>query len=523
MSRPVRRSRKRPPRLPVSALLRAARRAGAGLGLLLGACAVGPDYAPPPVASAPSFAASGPFDTDAPLLDWWQVLGDDNLTALVRRATGGANLDLRSAQARIRQARAELGAAGAAGEPTVAASAQVSRDRYSRDSELYANLPFPNPLVQFTDWRAGFDASWEIDLFGHVSRGVEAAGARVQAAVAEARDVRISVAGEVARLYVQLREYEQQLQLADADRAALEDIPRLVQLRLEAGNASALELRQARADADAQAAVVAGLVADRAATLDALAVVVGVAPAEAGGLIEAGRPVPAVHAERIAVGLPSALLLRRPDVRRAERELAAATADIGVATADLYPRFELVGNFGVDTVQPGEFGQRASRTWSLAPQLYLPVLGRGRLTSAVSAREAARDAALSAYQKSVLTALSDVEAAMVRFDRGRERLATLQRAWQGLEERAALVREQHAAGRASSIEVLLAERQARLMREQLSDAGAQLAVELVALFKALGGGWSQNDVPAAGALQDGAQGLAARALTPRLAPGPARG
>ena len=474
---------------------------GALVSVLLGACAVGPNYQAPAVPTPAAFAAPGEFESAAPLLRWWQVLGDDNLTALIERAVGGANLDLRSADARIRQARAELAVAAAASVPSLNASAQVSRDRFSRESELFANLPFPNPQLQFTDYRAGFDASWEIDLFGHISRNVEAADARLQGAQAGWQDARIAVAGEVARTYIQLRQGEEQFSLGEADLTALTQSARLVQLRFEAGNESALDLRRARAEVQTQSATLDEIRAEKAASLDALAVLVGVTPEEVQGLILPDRPVPVPGADRIAVGLPSDLLRRRPDVRRAERDLAAATADIGVATADLYPRFQLVGNFGVDTIRPGELGQQASRTWSLAPQFYLPLIGRGRLKSAVNAREAARDAALSAYQKSVLSALSDVEMAMVRFDRARARLAALEQAMLDLEGNAALVREQYAAGRSSSIDVLAAERQARQMHEQVTDAKANLDIQLVALYKALGGGWSATgpDAPAPGA------------------------
>jgi len=412
-----------------------------------------------------------------------------------------ANLDLRSADARIREARAELGVAGAAAEPSVNARAQVSRDQFSRNSELFANLPFPNPVTLFTDYRAGFDASWELDVFGHTSRSVEAAGARLQGALAGMRDVRIAVAAEVARTYIAMRQAERQIALGEADLAGLRQSADLVQLRYEAGSASELELRRARANVEAQSAVLDGVRAERAAAVDALAVLVGVTPQAVLALIEPGRPVPTLGADHVAVGLPSDLLRRRPDVRRAERDLAAATADIGVATADLYPRFQLVGNFGAESVQPGEFGQKASRTWSLAPQLYLPVFGRGRLTSEVSAREALRDAALAGYQKAVLQALSDVESAMVRYDRSRARVSSLERAWRDLDGNANLVQEQYRAGRSSLLDVIEAERQARQAQEQYIDALGSLSTQLVALYKALGGGWDDAETAAERAIR----------------------
>ncbi|HXY06053.1 MAG TPA: efflux transporter outer membrane subunit [Burkholderiaceae bacterium] len=482
--------RRSPRRLLVSPVVLAA--------FALCACTVGPDYHAPDVPVPVKFATAGDFDGGTPLLAWWQVLGDENLTELIERAIGGVNLDLQSAEARIREARAELGVAGAAELPSVNARAQVSRDRFSRNSELFANFPIPNPQLAFTDYRAGFDASWELDVFGHVRRSVEAANARMQSAQANWHDVRISVAAEVARTYIVLRQTQAQIALAQADRKALEQTFALVRLRFDAGNASELEVRRASASVQIQTALLDSLHADQGAALDALAVLIGTTSADVATLIKPDLPVPAVRADRIAVGLPSDLLRRRPDVRRAERDLAAATADIGIATADLYPRFTLIGNFGAESVQPGEFGQQASRTWSLAPQMYLPLFGRGRLTSEVSAREAARDASLAAYQKSVLQALSDVEAAMIRYDRARARVVSLEKVSQDLDAYAVLVRTQYQAGRSSLMDLLDAERQARQAEEQRVDALASLATQLVALYKALGGGWDGQELAQGG-------------------------
>jgi NodT family efflux transporter outer membrane factor (OMF) lipoprotein len=459
---------------------------------LLGACAVGPDYRAPAEAAPPAFAAQGAFDAAQPPLAWWRLFADPDLTALVERAAGGGNPDLRAAQARIRVARARLAQAGAAYEPSVSLDGQLSRDRYSRNSELFANIPFPHPQVQFTDYRAGFDASWEIDLFGHTGREVEAAQARLGGAQADERDLRIVVAAEVAKDYIELRLAREQVRLAQADADTLAQIDRLVRLRRGAGDASDLEVERAAADLQAQRAALDAAQAQAGATLDALAVAAGVTPQQAADLVAQERSVPAVAAGSISVGLPSELLRRRPDVRRAERDLASATADIGAATADLYPRFQLVGNFGADSIHPGQFGAEASRVWSLGPQLYLPVFGRDRLTAEVRAREAARDAAVAGYEKSVLAALADAESAMIGFDRARERADALDAAWREQQSVAALVRLQSAAGRSSAIELLQAEHQARLAQEEATGASAARATGLVALYKALGGGWDES-------------------------------
>jgi NodT family efflux transporter outer membrane factor (OMF) lipoprotein len=479
-------------------------RAGALLaGALLAGCAVGPDYQAPAAALPPGYAAPGAapgaFEPGTPGPAWWRALGDPDLDALVERATQGGNLDLAGAEARVEQARAQRAAVAAAELPQVDARAALARDHYSRNSELFANLPFPNPQVQFTDERLGLDASWEIDLFGHTRRGVEAAQARWEAARADWRDLRLRIAGEVASTYLQMRQAERRLALARDDGAALHERLDLVERRRAAGAASELEVHRARADAAAADAAAAPWIAESSAARNALAVLVGAPPEGFETQLAPRRPIPQPGAGQVAVGLPSTLVRRRPDLRRADRELAAATAEIGVATADLYPRFDLVGNLGADTVRPGELTAQASRTWSIAPQLYLPLFGRGRLTATVAQREAARDQALAVYREAVLAALADVETAMLRFDRARARRDGLERAAAELEASAALAREQQAAGRAGRLDVLQAERDARMAQEQLADARTALAQQWVALCKALGGGWSDE----AGAPQAG--------------------
>ncbi|HUN92059.1 MAG TPA: efflux transporter outer membrane subunit [Burkholderiaceae bacterium] len=477
----------------------ASRAAGALLALpaaLLG-CAAGPDYRVPPTPLPARFLAPGDaYEQGAPERRWWTLFSDDNLAALVERATGGASLDVQAAEARIREARAELGVAGAIALPSVSASARVSRDKVSRDGELFANVPLPNPQTLFTDYRAGFDASWEPDLFGRARRTVEAASARLQGAQASAADVRIAVAAEVASTYVQLRVAEARTALAEADRDALAETARLVQLRVDAGSASLLERRRSRAAVEVQEAAIERLRAERMAARDALAVLLGMLPAETESLLQPGRPIPTVDAGRIDVGLPSELLQRRADVRRAERDLAAANAEIGVAAADLYPRFQLVASLGFDAIHPGDFGSGASRAWSLAPIVSLPLFDRGRLKSEVAAREAARDAAIAAYRRAVLRALGDAETAMIRYGSERARVARLRAAAEELRDTAALARTQYDAGRASLVDVLDVERQARAAADQLADAEGGAATQLVALYKALGGGWADDGAAA---------------------------
>ena len=480
--------------LPITATAPAAaplRLVCAGVAAVLFAgCAVGPRYTPPS-ADAPAPAAypvaDATLSAGAPLDRWWTALQDPLLDELVERSLAGSP-DLASAEARVQQARALARAAGAALYPAANLDGRVSRDKLSLNGENLALIPFKPSTTEFTDYRIGFDAAWEIDLAGRTRREVEAAVARLGSSAEARNDARLVVAAEVADAYVEYRATAQRLALAQRTVATLDETLRLVTLEVQAGVASDAELRRAEAERLSAAGAVPLLEAALQGATFQLAALTAEPLAALQRRLDPPRAIPAVPAAT-PIGLPSELLRRRPDVRRAERELAAATADVGGAIAAQFPRLSLVGDFGWDSVRSGSLTSAASRYWNIAPELTLPLFAGGRLRSQVDAAKAARDAALASYRSAVLRALADPESSLVRYAAERRREAALAAASASLESTLALERRRFEAGEASMIDVLGAERAANQAADLRTASAEQLVQDYIALGKALGGGW----------------------------------
>jgi len=456
----------------------------------LGGCAVGPDYREPdarafaPVAypvADPGLSSAEPTDR------WWHALGDPLLDDLVERALAG-NPDLASAEARVQQARANARIVGAAFYPSANLDGRVGRDKLSLNGENLALIPFRPSTVEFTDYRVGFDAAWEIDLAGRTRRQVEAAVARLGSSTEGRNDARLVVAADVADAYVDYRAAAERLALARRTLASVDETLRLVRLEVGAGVAGDADLHRAEADRLGAASAVPPLEAAVQSAEFRLAALTGEPLDALATRLEPPRPIPAVPATT-AVGLPSELLRRRPDVRRAERDLAAATADVGSAVAAQFPRLSLVGTLGLDSVRFGDLASAASRYWNVGPQLALPLFAGGQLRAQADAARAGLDAALASYRATVLRALADTESSLIRFASERNREASLAAAAVSLDSNLALERQRFAAGDASMIDVLAAERAANLASDQRAASDALLAQDYIALGKALGGGW----------------------------------
>ena len=463
----------------------------AALAIALGGCTAGPAYRPPVDTPAPQYLTQAPVFTAAtPAERWWSAFGDPLLDELIAAALAD-NPDLLAAEARVRAVRALRTAAGADALPQLEARGDVSRDQLSRNGENFANLPFPNPKSEFTDYRVGFDASWELDFAGRTRRAIEAATARVDSALESRNDARVVLAAEVVSTYVSYRVGQQRVALAGETLTAYAETARLVELQRRAGLASDLEQQRAVAERLSAEAVVPALEAETGAALYRLAALIGQPPAALAARLAAVAPVPPPP-DSVPVGLPSDLLRRRPDIRRAERELAAATADIGVAVAEQYPRFSLTGDVGVDSIRSGDLTRAASRFWNFGPQLSVPLVAGGRLRAQVSAREATRDAALQTYRGTVLTALADTESALIRYSRERSRAASLTASHAALEHSLALARQRYGAGETALTDVLDVERQANQLADLKAQSAGQVALDFAALHKALGGGWTDK-------------------------------
>ncbi len=478
-----------------SSRVAACARSGAALfavlaALQLAGCAAGPRYvAPEPGALAPSaYPVTDPtFSGGAPVDRWWTALGDPQLDELVDQALAG-NPDLASAEARVQQARAGARMAGAAFYPTANLDGRVSRDRLSLNGENLALIPIRPSTTEFTDYRVGFDAAWEIDLAGRTRREVEAAVARLGGTAESRNDARLVVAADVADAYVAYRAAAERVALARRTLSSLDETRRLVTLQVRAGVVGEVDLRRAEADRASAAGAIPPLEAIAQGALFRLAALTGEPLDALTQRLEASRPIPAVPVTT-PVGLPSELLRRRPDVRRAERELAAATADVGAAIAAQFPRVSLVGDFGWDSVRSGDLMSAASRYWNVAPQLTLPLFAGGQLRARADAARAGRDAALASYRATVRRALADTESSLIRFANERHREASLAAASTSLDSSLALERRRFEAGDASMIDVLAAERAANLAADQRVASVSQLAQDYIALGKALGGGW----------------------------------
>lgn len=452
--------------------------------LALGACTVGPDYrGAPPVAVAPQWLAPGEAATPSTAA-WWESFADPTLTRLILAASSD-NLDLRAAKARLAEARASRDMAAGARLPQLGAAASATTNRLSENGQIpVGRIPgFARDLDLFD---AGFDASWELDLWGRTRRSVQGASARAQAAEAEQRGALISLQAEVARTYVELRAAQAQLASLQADADAQQRIAALTRQRFDAGEAARFDFERAEGLARATAAQVPALRAASAAAGWRLALLAGRPPeAMDPGLPEAA-PIPQAP-DSIALGLRSELLRRRPDIVAAERRLAATSADIGVITADLFPRISMRGSIGQQAQSVDDLSAAASTRYSLGPQLSWPLLDRGRIHAAIRAAGARNEAAAAAYEAAVLGALGESETAANRFARATEALSQSRGALQAQRSALDLARERYAAGEADLIELLSAESGYATTQRAATEAEAARAHQAIALFKALGG------------------------------------
>ena len=458
------------------------------LAVALGGCAaVGPDYSEPQLAVPAGWSAGTGTDAmDAVLLArWWHGFGDPVLDRLVADALA-ANLDLAQARARLREARARRGVAGAALAPSVDASLSGSRSRSSGQSgsgstrELYS---------------AGFDASWELDVFGGVRRSVEAAQADLEASVESLSDTRVSLAAEVALNYIDLRTAEQRLAIAEESIASRGENHQIIRWRQQAGLVSELDLAQATTDLESTRAVLPPL---RTAVIEAknrLAVLLGRNPGELESLVHADRPIPLAAAEIVAA-IPADTLRQRPDVRVAERRLAAQTARLGEAEAARYPSFRLSGSLGLEALELDALADRGANTHSLFGGITAPVFNAGRIAANIEIQDALVEQARLAYRAAVLAALEEVENALTAVANTDARRAKLAEAAAAARTTLAIAEYRYASGLADFLSVLDAQRTQLSLDEQLAGSTGELARAQVRLYKALGGGWSTEPLPA---------------------------
>jgi len=462
-------------------------------------CAVGPDYKPPETKAPeqwdgqsvvtpahPSKTAPEPVT----LVEWWNAFNDPTLSSLVEMALR-SNLDLRQAEARIRQARASRGVAGAPLLPQVDATALYQKSQGSSEAAGGGAIATVGGVQKL--FQVGLDASWEIDVFGGTRRSIEAATADLRAAVEDRRDVLIILAGDVGTNYFNLRGFQQQIAIARKNLEAQKKTAQITHKRFAAGFISRLDVANADAQVSTTEAQIPFLESQARSAIYNLGVLLGKQPAVLEKDLAITAPIPTTPPE-IPVGLPSDLVRRRPDIRRAEARIHAATARIGVATADLFPRFNLTGSLGISANDLTRVGNvSSSKFWSFSPSVTWPVFAGGRIYWNIKLQDALQEETLAAYEKTVLIALKDVETALVAYAKEQERYRSLAEAVINNRKAVDLAMKLYVAGKTDFLNVLTAQRSLYTNEDALTQSTRTLATNLVALYKALGGGWEKTN------------------------------
>ncbi|MBV9786195.1 MAG: efflux transporter outer membrane subunit [Acidisphaera sp.] len=507
-----------------------------GLLLVLGAggCAVGPDFkgahswwSPTSwFGSRPRAAlASEPVpETVDP--NWWQLFQDPELTSLENRVAA-ANLDIRVAGLRLAESRAQLTVAQADQFPRLVADGSYTRERVSPRGVLALEGAAPGAAASaapgtttttnsfasqgsvanglggragavpntaaapFNLWQYGFDASWELDLWGRVRRQVESSRASLAQAREMQRNQLVSVQAELARDYVELRGAQRKLQITqenlDADRQSL----KLTQERAAGGLTTQLDVANAQAQVSTAASQLPQLEQQETQTINAISLLLGQPPSALAAELREPRPIPPVPPS-VPVGLPSELTRRRPDIREAEAQLHAATAEIGVAIADFFPQVTLSGSVGIQALLAKNLGNWGARQYGLGPSITVPIFEAGRLRGTLELRRQQQQEAAINYQRTVLQALHDVDNALAAYDAEQRRRVQLEQAVAANRQALDLARQRYTQGISTFLDVLDAERSLLAAEQQLTDSTTTVSTNLVALYKALGGGWEDT-------------------------------
>jgi outer membrane protein, multidrug efflux system len=453
----------------------------------LPACvSVGPDYVKPVTSVSPAWhtrlenGLNAQQTDSAKLAQWWEMFGDPELTSLISRAVKN-NLDLKQAASRIREARAARSISKAGLFPTLDASGSATRS--------HSNVG-TNSGTQ-TLYSAAFDALWEIDLFGRVRRSVEAADADLQASVEDLHDVHVSLAAEVALNYIDLRTFQSRLSLAELNLKNLEETYELTRKRCQAGLTDELDVQQAKASLESTRSGIPTLRTGMEGSKNRLAVLLGEQPGILHKELEPSGPIPVVP-EQVAVGMPADALRQRPDIRKAEWELAAQTARIGVATADLYPKLKLTGSIGLESLGSGSLFTADSRSTSYGPGISWPLFDAGAIRQNIEVQSAKQEQALQSYESVVLSALEEMENKLTAYAEEQNRRDMLSRGVDAARQAYALAKIKYEAGLTDFTTLIGTENSFLSLQDELAKSNGTVTSNLVSLYKALGGGWTST-------------------------------
>ena len=489
------------------------------LALFAGGCAnlpsVGPNYHAPETKAPAHWAeplAGGETNSTAATVAWWENFHDAELDSLITRAVS-SNLDLRIAQSRVREARAQYGGAFANLWPTVNAGGAYDRWRQSQHQPVLGDFAVPSSAFENNLYQAGFDASWEIDVFGGKRRAVEAAKAQLSASEFGQREVLVTLLGEVARNYVDLRGYQKRLAIADQNIEAQEKTLAITQNRFTNGLATDLDVQQASTVLATTRADVPMLEGAIQIATHRIEVLIGQQPGILQTELAAVAPIPA-QPPQVPVGLPSELLLRRPDVSRAERHLAARFGKSLVdhrtwvvasdgdlmegavkETARIFTsmngglRFYLTGSVGSESISASDWFTSGSRFWSVGPTVQWRIFDAGRIRANIKVQNARQEQALAAYEQTVLTAFEEVEDNLVLYAKEQVRRRSLQDAVNASQKSLDTANKLYASGLTDFIHVLDAERSLYQAQDALAQSDRTVSANLIGLYKSLGGGW----------------------------------
>jgi NodT family efflux transporter outer membrane factor (OMF) lipoprotein len=461
----------------------------------LAACAVGPEYRQPQTVAPDEWHAlpdSGvrAESPDAPsLAQWWTALNDPTLTQLIERAVA-ENKSVKQAIARVRESRARRGVNAAPFFPTLGGSAGVSKT----DSESRAGTTSGLGTSSFSSndetYSAGLDSSWEIDLFGGNRRALEASTAQLQASEADLRDVLITLLGDVALSYTSVRTAQSRLSFAERNLAAQQEVLNIANFRAQSGLATSLDVDQANTTFQQTRAQIPSIESNLASARHRLSVLTGQEPGALAQLLAERRPVPTAPLEIVA-GAPADLLRRRPDIRSAERRLAAQTAQVGVATAALYPSLSLSGSISMQALSAGDvISSDGFQTDRLGLSLSVPLFRGGALRQSLNAQNALLDSALAGYEAAVLAAYEEVENGLTAWVNEQRRHAALVEAVASARRASELALVQYNSGLVDFQTVVTADRQLISLEDSLAVSNGEITSNLIRLYKALGGGWS---------------------------------
>lgn len=464
--------------------------------MALAGCAVGPNYREPALVLDPGFINAGTFVTNdgapgADIATFWRGFADSTLTQLVERALD-VNGDVKVARARLQEARATLRGADAELLPSIGVQADAGRAL----TPQYLSPGTTRAQRTGNVFDAVFTASWELDFFGRNRRASESAAARLDASQAGVHAAQTVVAAEVARNYLELRGLQQRHEVARESLVNQRESLRITEARLEVGRGTQLDVARARSLLNSTESTLPTLQAAIERTAYRLATLTAEAPRAVIARLAVPGPLPDLPVTDLGalpLGRPEQLLRRRPDLVQAERQLAAATANIGVATADLFPRVSLTGLIGLATARVGLLGNSGSQQYSLGAGLTWPLLDFGRVRSRIAASEARAQQALASYEQTVATSLEETESALSQFTRTAQQAERLDGAARNAETATRLARLRFDAGSVDFLIVLDAERQALSARDALVQAQVGQATSLVSVYRSLGGGWTDSD------------------------------